>query len=127
MPRHRAGDDPDIVPIEAPKGFNEPVPDPPLNLNYTPLYINPGGPPSGYPRVPEGVIAREPLELFRVFFSTDQLDQICTATNENYRCKASQIEAPKGQPRPWKPLTHGELLAYLGVQIWFGLDRVPKI
>jgi Transposase IS4 len=64
-------------------------------------------------RISEGT--RDPFQLFSLFFNTQFLNMLVTATNSYAQRNYSDMK------RPWKPLSLPELYVFLGCLVYMGV------
>ena len=78
--------------------------------DWQPLSIN--NDEAGYPLLPEGVDASDPLAFFDLFFSVDILDRISYHTNQHAEklLNDALLQDDELRPRGWKPTSPTELL-----------------
>ncbi|KAJ8381314.1 hypothetical protein SKAU_G00020920 [Synaphobranchus kaupii] len=62
-----------------------------------------------------------PLDLFRLFFSTDVLKLLCDNTNGNAARKHAQ-----GLHTPWSDVDAEDMLKYLSIVLYLGLAPRPR-
>ena len=66
-----------------------------------------------------------PLQAFESLLSEEILNSIVESTNEYARIESENLRPPQRLPKPWHPITTGELYAFLGIHIWMGLAPLP--
>ena len=126
MVRNRESNDIDFVPYtQHPKHASQksrnPPPEPWPLPDFEPLPIKNKNT-YGKPNLPSNVDNSDPLQLFKLFFTDEILDQLVEYTNRNAELhQTPEDETPKGRPRKWKPTSRAELHAYLAVLIHMGL------
>lgn len=118
MPRNRTSDDVDQIPADpaGQKVTKKAAPEPEPVPDYEPLNINDFT--NGTGNLPPDISAQQPYEIFSLFFSEEQLQQLANHTNL-YAERAEISEKP--EKRQWFPTTTKELRAYIGVYVYMGL------
>jgi hypothetical protein len=74
--------------------------------------INPG------PILPSGLNSEDPEAVFRLLFDDRILNRIVRCTN--------RYAASKQHKKSWKPVSNEDILSYLGIVIFFGLEDTPE-
>jgi Transposase IS4 len=70
--------------------------------------------------LPEGVNRKDPLAIFDLFYSPEQLAILVASTNA-FGQRQSQIGPRRRRALEWIDITIGELYAYLGILIYMAL------
>ena len=83
------------------------------NPAFTPMKMDPII--NSGPILPDGFNSEDPETLFRLLFDDRILDRIVRCTNLNAASKHHRI--------PWKPVSHEDILSYIGSLVFFGLDQ----
>ena len=95
-----------------PSQYNNIVPNPEFKPMKMDPIISPG------PILPNGYDSKDPEALFRLLFDDRILDRIVRCTNLN--------AASKQHERAWRPVSREDILSYLGILIFFGLDQAVE-
>jgi hypothetical protein len=83
---------------------------------FTPLHIIPIM--NSGPNIPIGIDSSDPETLFRLFFDDSVLDRLVHCTNNN----AAINTVKESSERAWKLVNRDDILSYLGVLVWSGLN-----
>jgi hypothetical protein len=70
------------------------------------------------PILPDGFNSEDPEALFRLLFDDRVLERIVRCTNLNAASKHHRI--------PWKPVSHKDILSYIGSLVFFGLEQATE-
>jgi hypothetical protein len=130
MPRQ--SNDEDLVTYTVSKPTKGPAPDPPPLPPYEPLIY---AQLANTPQLPPHINSNNAEALFNLFFDDKIIKIIVNATNENAKQKKAKFNTDQdtqraemeAQQRPWQDVTSNEILAYLGISIWMGCQRLKTI
>ena len=75
---------------------------------------------NGRAKLPNDVNLEDPYQIFKLIYTDELLEELAVHTNEYAKLHPTKKKNARC-PRPWKPTTAGELLAYLAVTIYMGL------
>jgi hypothetical protein len=78
------------------------------------------------PNLPPDVNPSNPYDIFRLFFTQERLELIARHTNEYAALHRQQLKL-KPHTRPWKDTTARELLAFIGIYIYMGLNPLHDV
>jgi hypothetical protein len=78
------------------------------------------------PCLPTTIDSSDPEALFRLFFEDSTIEMLVTATNENAIVKRSKYSQSQ-HARPWHNVDFNEMLAYLGIAIFMGCQRLNTV
>ena len=119
----KKSNDEDLVTYTISKPTKGPAPDPPPLPIFEPLVYAHS---ENTPRLPAHVDSRDSVAIFDLFIDDKAIEIMVNATNENARHKRAtgDLSAPR---RPWRNVTSDEMLAYLGISIWMGCQRLKSI
>jgi hypothetical protein len=134
----KKSNDVDYVPAESsqPCSQNKPIPQYILDLETNQVEFSPLNytETKGMAVLPTGFFPAQKnteLMLFNLFFNKRVLERLRSCTNKNAnRLRQARFRKlfSKGKPqrqRPWTPVTLPEIKAWLGIQIQFGLNKLP--
>lgn len=84
--------------------------------------------------LPKAIQTGQPFELFSQFFSPDILELIAQRTNEFAAHQIAERQRKRAEKnlsklifaRGWKPTTQKEILRYIGVQIYMGINKLSN-
>lgn len=135
MPRQ--SNDEDLVTYTISKPTKGPAPDPPPLPAFEPLTYAPS---ANTPRLPPYIDTSDPEDLFSLFIDDKAIEIIVNATNQNAKLKKAKFDADRDarratnllegsevQQRRWRDVTPDEILAYLGISMWMGCQRLKSI
>jgi hypothetical protein len=94
------------------------------SIQYTPLRSMPREPEL---KIPKDLDIKSPYALFSLFFTEDILQTISESTNKYARRKQTKFENSVIQPRTWKETDPAEIKVFLGILIYMGVHRSPRI
>jgi hypothetical protein len=124
----------DLVTYTVSKPTKGPAPDPPPIPFFEPLVYTQS---ENTPQLPPNFNSSDPSALFNLFFDDRVIGIIVKATNENARHKKAKFDTSQdaqrvtglaeAQQRRWRDVTSDEILAYLGISIWMGCQRLKCI
>jgi hypothetical protein len=78
-------------------------------------------------KIPKDLDIKSPYALFSLFFTEDILQTISESTNKYARRKRTKFENSVIQPRTWKETNPAEIKVFLGILIYMGVHRSPRI
>lgn len=128
MPRQ--SNDEDLVTYTVSKPTKGPAPVPPPIPIFEPLVYTQS---ENTPQLPPNFNSSDPMALFNLFFDDEVIEIIVEATNKNAKYKMAKFDAGRdtqraeAQQRRWRDVTSDEILAYLGISIWMGCQRLKTI
>ena len=117
--------DHDLVLYTQSKPTKEPAPPVQPIPDFTPfVYINK----QNTPCIPSTIDSSNPEALFDLFFFNEStIQMIIKAINENAAYKRAKAGKTEPLQRPWHDVNTNEILAYLGITIFMGCQRLRTI
>jgi Transposase IS4 len=95
---------------------------------------------AGSPNLPPELDASDPYALFRYVFNDEVINHIVFCTNkyaesdreENTASRARNTTAQAKEDysfkaKSWRPVSNGEILAYIGIDLYMGLNPAPQL
>ena len=73
------------------------------------------------------ILAKSPLALWQLFFSSEQIYILMTNTNSNARLFYAENPHQSEHARPWNDTTTHELYAFFAIHIYMGIHKEPHI
>lgn len=76
------------------------------------------------------IVTNSPFELYSLFLDDDHLDMLVTETNRYAeQCAVKSIVDMKSSYvlENWQDVTRDDLLTFIGLVLWMGLDKKPKL
>ena len=119
----RKCNDHDLVTYSELKPIKEPAPSVPPISHFEPFVYKSK---QNTPCIPTTINSSDPEALFRLFFEESTIQMLVNVTNANANIKRVKYPQQK-YARAWRSVNSNEILAYLGIAVFMGYQRLRII